>query len=381
MKDKKNFNSLPEYIYYLATEKNILSTKNIVIFISIIGMIAFISIEMLGNNKEKANPYIGEEFTYEYMIEVLNNNGYTMSELNEMTEDRISELFNEIYYSSKGQSTGNSKHKEYPVSESQILKQDYYRMASTGNFKAIINDFEDKKLEYSFSEFHNKELITIYNDAYYLNTIINQDSEPSSYLISQVLSNIKDSQMLLYGILLSPEESRRDIIKDKVSLSPILANKKIRVNSVKSGSLVSSQNSAEFKDDYRFKEIARYLTEGDFIIYKFDFTIDGNNLVAYSYKDILESKTTFYGIYYPPLSNCNDYLTIMDWINMDNDLNNVNTEPEINYNPVEDESELEGENGEGYEYTIEDFQEVRGDAETSNNSSDSTTNNNDEDDF
>lgn len=319
---RKDFNNYQEYIEYLIYKKNILNPKTLILFILLIGFIAFTSIGLLGSSKDKYSGYHGEEFTTDYMIEVLVNAGYEEEELKNMEKDRIVSLFNNIYFNNKNQNAGKPKNEEYPDSLSSVLKQDYYLLASKGDFKSIISDFEDKKLEYSFSEMYNKEIITIYNDAYYLNTVINENSERNDYLTTQVLSNIKDPQMLLYGVLFSPEESRRNIIKDKISVSPILSNNNIRINSVTSGSLESASNSSKFKDDYRFKEVARYLNEGDYLIYKFDFTIDGNNLFAYAFKNMTDLTLGFYGIYAPPgITDNYGYLTISEWIELENDLN------------------------------------------------------------
>lgn len=343
MKKRNDFNNIQDYIFYLVNEKNILNLKNITIFIIGIGIIAFISIELIGGSKlDGENAFIGTEFTYDYMIEVLVKNGYEESELRAMDESRVISLFNEIFYNTKNQNAGNTKNKEYPSTLSETLKQDYYMLASKGDFKSIITDFENKKLEYSFSELYNKDLINIYNDAYYLNTSINKKDK---YLESQVLSSMRDPQMFLYGLLLSSEESRRDIFKDKISLSPILVNNNIRVDYVDSGSLESVNTSEKFKNDHRFKEVARYINEGDFIIYRFNFTIDGNNLVAYIYKNISDLKLGFYGIYTPPgVTNNYGYLTTMEWIELDNYIysdsqnnNNYDSTPYENTGETSDE--------------------------------------------
>lgn len=334
---RKDFNSNKEYIEYLIYNKNLLNPKTVILFILIVGTIAITSIGLLSLKNDNYKGHLGEDFTYEYMIEVLRNAGYEESELKKMNEDRIVSLFNQIYLNNRNQNAGKPKYKEYPSSMSGTLKQDYYLLASKGDFKSIVTDFEDKKLEYSFSEVHNKDLITIYNDAYYLNTVINENSQRNDYLTTQVLSNIKDPQMLLYGILLSPEESRRDTIKDKVSISPMLVNNSIRINSVESGSLESASNSAKFKNDYRFKEVARYLYEGDYIIYKFDFTIDGNNLLAYAFKNISDSTTGFYGIYAPPgVTNNYEYLTVYEWIELEKDLSTGYTSNTESESPAND---------------------------------------------
>lgn len=319
MKKRKDFNNIQDYIFYLINEKNLINPKNIILFIIAIGLIAFISIEFLSTNSRNEDPFIAEEFTYDYMIEVLVNQGYEESVLREMDEDRVVSLFNEVFYNTKNQNAGNEKNKEYPSSLAETLKQDYYILASKGDFKSIVTDFENKKLEYSFSELYNKDIINIYNDAYYLNTSTSQSNQYNNYLAAQILSNIKDPQMLLYGVMLSNEEARRDVIKDKISLSPILIKNNIRVDSVSSGSLESVYKSEKFKNDSRFKEVARYLNEGDYIIYRFDFTIDDNSLSAYIFKNMEDLTLGFYGMYAP--SNVNDnynYLTVMEWIELDN---------------------------------------------------------------
>lgn len=334
MKKRKDFNNIQDYIFYLITEKNIITPKNIILFIITIGIIAFISIELFVTNSRNEDPFIGEEFTYDYMIEVLVNQGYEESTLKEMDEDRVVSLFNEVFYNTKNQNAGNEKNKEYPSSLAETLKQDYYILASKGDFKSIVTDFENKKLEYSFSELYNKDIINIYNDAYYLNTSISQSNQYNNYLAAQILSNIRDPQMLLYGVMLSNEEARRDVIKDKVSLSPILINNNIRVDSISSGSLESVYKSEKFKNDSRFKEVARYLNEGDYIIYRFNFTIDGNSLSAYIFKNMEDLTLGFYGIYAP--SNVNDnynYLTVSEWIELDNILSgNTGNSPQNNSN-------------------------------------------------
>lgn len=347
---RKNFNNTKDYIEYLIYEKNILNTKNIIILLIIIGTIAIISTQLTNFNSDFYSVE-GEQITKETMIETLLQAGYSEEDINNMSEDELNSIFNSILMSNNGQQTGNNKYKEYPEQDAAILKQDYYLKASTGDFNSIISDFEDKKLKYMFSKSYNKELITIYNDAYYLKTIIN-NTNADKFKISQTLSSIKDPQMLVYGVLLTEEKYRRDTIVDSFSLSPILLNKKVTVTSKFSTSM-SSISSLDEKDN-RFDEIAKFLNEGNYVFYRFDFTIDNNDLSAYIYKNMSTFELSFYGMY--SKSQDNIYLTVYDYMQMEinssqNNSNTIQTSPSNSTNGDDSFTEnnqneiLEEENG------------------------------------
>lgn len=319
---RKDFDTIQEYIDYLIYKKNILSTKSIFILIIIIGAIAIASLQLSKSSNSDFDWFEGNTITNEFMKDTLLQVGYSQDEIDKLTDEQLYSLFDRAFDNIKGQQVGNYKYQEYPEQNAGILKQDYYLKASKGDFDFIVTDFEDKKLKYSFSKLYNKDLITIYNDAYYLKMIIN-DNSTDSFKIQQILSNIKDPQMLLYGTLLTKEKYRRDTIIDKMSLSPILLKKQVNVTSRFSTSMGSISTLTNDKKDIRFDEMAQYLKEGSYIFYRLEFYIDNNLLTAYIYKNTNDFKLSFYGIYSKHESDI--YLTVYDFIQMENKTTQNNT--------------------------------------------------------
>lgn len=316
MKKRKDFENTKEYIEYLIYEENILNTKNILFLLIIIGSISIISLQFNTLFQSKFDGIEGVPFEITEMQDALVQAGYSQEEVLELSEDDLRSLYTKIFLSNKGQEAGNSKYSEYPEQEASILKQAYYLKASKGDFDSIVTDFEDKKLKYFFSQSYNKELITIYNDAYYLKTIIEEGRVANNFNVIEVLKNIKDPQMLLYGTLLSKEDYRRDIFVDIFSLSPVLIEKHVRVDSIFSTSMSSIYNLDKDKKDSKFNEMAQYLNGGNYIFYKIGFTIDNNNLTAYIYKNIDDLTLSFYGIY--SNNSSAPYLKVYDYLQIDN---------------------------------------------------------------
>ena len=331
---KKKFNSLKEYIEHLIYKKDILNMKNIMIFLVIIGVISVLSLQISKSIKTDFDWFEGDTITKERMIESLVSAGYSEHEINAMNDDELNRLFNEILISNNGQQAGNSKYKEFPEQDASILKQDYYLKASDGDFDYIISDFEDKKLKYLFSTTYNKELITIYNDAYYLKTITNDTTD--KFKIKEILSSIRDPQMLLYGALLTEESYRRDILVDKFSLSPVLVNKHIVVSSKFSTSMYGVNSLEPHRKDAKFTEMAQYLNDGNYIFYKFDITIDNNPLSAYIYKDMNSFDLSLYGLYSNEAEH--PYRTVYDFIQIDSYVSNIQTLPKHGSRPIPKES-------------------------------------------
>lgn len=330
---KEEFNSPKEYIEYLIFKKDALSMKNIIAFLIVIGIISA-SLLQLGKTFNKDFDWFqGNTITDDSMKEALLQAGYSEEDINNMSEEELISHFNNVSSSNKQQNAGTHKYNEFPEQEAEVLKQDYYLEASKGNFEYITNDFEEKKMRYYFSETYNKDLITIYNDAYYLKTIINNNSN-DSFKIKQVLSNLKDPRMLLFGTLLSQEKHRRDVIVDKFSLSPILVKKHITTTSLYSTSMASLSSQPANKKDMRFNEMAKYLNDGNYIFYKLDFIVDNNQLTAYFYKNMSNFQLNLYGMYSDDINTI--YLRVYDFIQMENgsSQNSVNQ----NVNTVSPES-------------------------------------------
>lgn len=312
----KKFDNLNDFLNYMINDKKIFNLKNLFIFIVVVGIISVGMVYMTGMHEKDILTHDDEHFTDDYKKKVLLEAGYSEEELEQLTEHRFNELFNNIYLDSRNQGAGNMKKEEFPKADSQALKARYYTLASAEDYASIINDFNDKKLEYSFTEIYNKELITIFNDAYYLNTAKNNDSNPVLKL--ETLKNLRDPQMLLIGTLFAQKEYRNQIFKDKLSLSPAVANRNIRINSVTKTSLQNFSMDKELQKDPRLSEVIRFINEGDYIVYKFDINIDGNNLFAYIYKNQSNSEVDFYGVYAPHGVNNYGYLTVLDWESVDN---------------------------------------------------------------
>lgn len=310
---KNNLNqNNSNFLEYLVYEKNILSPKRAAVTVGIILIVIILMFNFIKVKFQDFDYYEGNDFTPEIMREVLIANGYDFEYVDKLDEEYLSTAFNEIYLKIKGQVAGDSKNPEFEESDAYNLRQEYYLLASKGNFKSIVDDFNNKKGEYYFSKFYNKELITIYNDAYYLNMIIN-NNQITNDRITETLKNIKDPQMLLYGTLFSPEEPRREVFEDKLSLSPIITtSSNIRVNTTTSGYIASAKTSTSMKNDERFTEVANFIGDSSSTIYKINFTVYDTELNAYLYKNLNQQKTYLYGIYAPKGSDDSNFLTVQE---------------------------------------------------------------------
>lgn len=349
----KNRKSFTEQLFDTFVNEKTLSSKNVIILIALIGIIAIIGISFSFTKKEVG--YLNEynNFPIEYNIKILEEVGYSKAELEEMDEDRIYDLADDIIFKTRNQIAGDEWKKELSYSESSEIKTRFYQYAVAGDYESILRDYEELKLNNYLSEPYNKSLIRIYNDAYVINSALSDKNN----LVQQkdTLTKINDERMLLCLFLQSSLEARNDTLKDRISLTLSNEDDNLRINSVTSSTMVYSAEKGLHEKDPYLARMIDYINEGDYIVYKVNFSLGLDNFNAYMYKDLHSFKLDIYGIYaddktalnskYPTVAESEEALSnmynynnsISDFFNnLENSNSNENTNTTENVEIIDD---------------------------------------------
>lgn len=205
---------------------------------------------------------------------------------------------------------------EYPKEESDVLYSELCNLAETANFQDIIDKVDSLKNKYKFHEDYNWRIGNVYLDA----TVIMSTQTVKVEQKGDMIVNLKDPNMLLIGTLLMPEKSRRDVIQDISSLSPIFEGKvDILTTEILKNDTEDSIGKSLFMSENSLKEV-----------YKIDFRVEGYDLTAYimkyengsiAFKKIIGDSNTKY-----------PFKTIEYWMSIDNEIY-VNGDDEYNVKP------------------------------------------------
>lgn len=166
---------------------------------------------------------------------------------------------------------GDATNPEYPEVETNLFYKDLIRKAQSADYLEVLSAIEEKAKNYKFHEEYNWCIDNIYYDATLMKATLDVTPDIKGYMVK----NIKDPNMLLIGTLMLPEESRRAVIVNTDSLSPIFDGS---VNITKHEEVLITEDTV-FEDD--FMEII--LTEKFSVnkIHKFFFEVETNPLIAY----------------------------------------------------------------------------------------------------
>lgn len=292
MNNKGSF--LEQLFKSIFNEKN-LTPKNVILLIILISVIGIIGVCLSISSVSLYDDDGDNYFTADYNISVLEEVGYSKAEIENMSNEDIDSIANDIIVRTHNQIAGDEWKSELSYSESNEIKTRFYQYAVAGDYKSIIKEFKDLKLNYYLSEPYNKRLIKIYNDAY----IINSAFEDKNNLVQQkdTLTKINDERMLLCALLQSSLEVRNSTIKDRISLTLSDENNNLRINSVSSSTMTYSAQNGLYKDDANLTKMFQYLNEGDYITYKINFHIGTDNFNIYMYKDLYNMSLSVYGMY------------------------------------------------------------------------------------
>lgn len=289
----KNKKSFSEYMEYLLFEKKLLNTKTAILLVFLIGVIAIAGLKI--TLKPSLNEDGEVHFDNDYRSELLEEFGYSKSELEEMNEEEKINLSNTILIKTRNQVAGDEWKDEFSKESYHELKMEYYKYAIAGEYDNIVNNFESLKMKHYFSSPYNKKIIQIYNDAYAIKSAFSDKNN----IVQQkdTLTKLNDERMLLSALLQSDLETRNSVIKDRMSLTFSSEDKPFRVNSVNSASMGYMAKNNMHIQDANLRKLFEYLNEGNYIIYKINFSLEADNFNAYIYKDSESMNLNVFGIY------------------------------------------------------------------------------------
>lgn len=202
---------------------------------------------------------------------------------------------------------GNDENKEFPKTESNTLYKNLLKKAETAEYNEILNQIEEKTKKYKFHEEYNWKIGNLYYDATLMMSTFSVEAEGKG----EMVNNLKDPSMLLIGTLFIPETSRRVIIQDSQSLSPVFDGS-VTINKHEE---ILQGEASKYKDNFIEENLSDFTY---YKLHKFYFSIEQNPLIAY----IMESesgKLEFFSIQKDGEYDCS-YKTKSYWIQLDEKL-------------------------------------------------------------
>ncbi|HCL4480231.1 TPA: hypothetical protein N2D99_002319 [Clostridium botulinum] len=257
-----------------------------------------------------ANP-IGHKKTKVVPSQQIAQENKQIKEITGMSDEEVRKLSKderEGYLKGDGKDYENGQYKiegknkqEYPNSKTDRFAKELILKAQSGKYSDIISKVSEQMKNYNFTEGKNLKISSIYYDA---SIMINTLTVPEIQK-GKIVKGMKNPEMLVIGSMQISEKSRRDVIYDFQSLSPIV-NGEIKIINHE----VLNMDNA----DRYVQSISNILVGAD-RVHKIEFSIEGKNLYAY----IVEYKNAtlqFYGIYAPEDVKHN-FKTIEFWAKMD----------------------------------------------------------------
>lgn len=213
-------------------------------------------------------------------------------DLDEKAEYMLGQLYTEYQTAVK---IGDESKPEYPEEKSSQLYKRLISMAEYADYANIIKLIDDELVNYKFHEQYNWKIGAIYYDATVMMGTLTVPVEGQG----QMVKNLKDPIMLAIGTLMIPEKSRRDVIINPESLTPIF-----------SGSVDIVEIEENPEDDKIAQEI--YNTQGSVRnVYKMTILLETTNKI-YAYVYTTPSSSNFYRITCDEDANL-PYRTINYW--------------------------------------------------------------------
>lgn len=257
-----------------------------------------------------ANPLEQKKISNVTQEQVLKENS-EIQKITDMSEEEIEKLSKderEAYLKGDGKDYEDGQYKisgkdkqEFPQDDSDRFAKELILNAQVANYEKIINAVKDKMENYKFTEGKNLDISSIYYDASVMMTSLTVPEIQKG----KVVKDMKNPEMMVIGTIMLPEKSRRDVIYDFESLTPI-AEGEVKV-------LGHELLEIDSEDAY-VQSISNVLV-GVARVHKVEFSVEGNNLYAYiaEYKN---ATLQFYGIY-SPKDKAYNYKTISFWKEMD----------------------------------------------------------------
>lgn len=281
------------------------TNKKFLIFFIAIALISSLSVPILViffKPTSKADDNSEKELT-ENLYEIFDG-VYSKEEIDNMSKEEKEDLLkapNQIDISDN--SNSNNDKKELGETDIDNFYNQIISYSETADFTTAIDKIKQFKSEYNLN-YGSK--VKIDNIEYDITSIVSTITVDESQR-GKILKNIKNPELMLIGTLLSTEKSRRDVITDNLSLSPIFDGKITILNITK----LSASDTVDEKISYIKSN--NDLAES---VYKIDFQVESYKLTAY----IMETSAKtleFYGIYTPE-GESNYFQTIDFWKSIDN---------------------------------------------------------------
>ena len=128
-----------------------------------------------------------------------------------------------------------------------------------------------------------------------------------------MLSKINDERMMLCMLLSSDLEVRNNTLKDRLSLTFGKDYRMLKVNSVSSSTMKHNAKNLLYKQDVKIEKMINYIVDGDYILYKVNFSLDDEVFNAYMYKNSYDMKMSIYGMYPDERFNkATDYISVVE---------------------------------------------------------------------
>lgn len=227
-------------------------------------------------------------------------------------EDKMAIAMGDDFYKYKDNlKLGDSNNPEFPKEENERFYNELIKKAETADFESILTEIDKKAKQYKFHEDYNWNINNLYYDSTLMIATLDVPVEGKGYIVK----NLKDPRMLLIGTLLLPEESRRDVIVDKDSLSPIFDGAVV----IKGHQEYAITNE-DFEDDYMNTILDKSYSVSK--IHKFNFEVELNPLIAYIVEHE-DGTLEFFSIKQDGDYDC-WYKTINYWIEMDSKIKITN---------------------------------------------------------
>lgn len=231
------------------------------------------------------------------------------------TDSIVQEKMGESYLRySNAYKFGDKSLPEYTKEKSDTLYHNLIILAQSANYNSIISKIEEQKKQYKFYEDYNWKIGDLYLDANVMKSTQNENISDSQK--GYMVKNLKDPNMLLIGTLMMPEKSRRDIIADKNSLTPIFKGA-VSISNTETIQIKEIE-SVDTIEDFTLRTLIKQ-SEDLVAVKKIDFKVEGHALIAY----LAEGESGAYNLYSIQKDNTIsddsfDFKTIAYYIELDN---------------------------------------------------------------
>lgn len=164
---------------------------------------------------------------------------------------------------------GEENKKEYPKEKSDDFYKQLLYMAQKADYLRITQTVEEEMKTYKFHEEYNWKIGNVYYDSTIMLGVLTAPIEGQG----EMVKNMKDPVMLTIGTLMIPEKSRRSVILNEESLSPIFEG------------AVSISDSKEVTEDMGDKYVIEIYNNAGSVktVLKIDFSVENTPLHAYVY--------------------------------------------------------------------------------------------------